>query len=101
MSHCGTPSFNDHLDHCFVVLKHIQQSFLVQNLDVKGNTNGSPRSLSSLSRVSKNKNNQIPQFEARSPSNLNQASKEIISDPVELCETEVCFLHIQLIGTNV
>ena len=23
MSHCGTPSFNDHLDHCFVVLKHI------------------------------------------------------------------------------
>ena len=25
----------------------------------------------------------------------------MISDPVELCETEVCFLHIQLIGTNV
>ena len=24
MSHCGTPSFNDHLDHCFIVLKHIQ-----------------------------------------------------------------------------
>ena len=22
MSHCGTPSFNDHLDHCFVVFKH-------------------------------------------------------------------------------
>ena len=29
MSHCGTPSFKDHLDHCFVVLKHIQQSFLM------------------------------------------------------------------------
>ena len=28
-------------------------------------------------------------------------SREIISDPVELCETEVCFLHIQLMGTNV
>ena len=28
-------------------------------------------------------------------------SKEMISDSVELCETEVCFLHIQLIGTNV
>ena len=27
--------------------------------------------------------------------------KEMISDSVELCETEVCFLHIQLIGTNV
>ena len=25
----------------------------------------------------------------------------MISDSVELCETEVCFLHIQLIGTNV
>ena len=24
MSHCRTPSFNDHLDHCFVVFKHIQ-----------------------------------------------------------------------------
>ena len=35
------------------------------------------------------------------PSNLNPASKEMISDSVELCETEVCFLHIQLIGTNV
>ena len=24
MSNCGTPSFYDHLDHCFIVLKHIQ-----------------------------------------------------------------------------
>ena len=35
------------------------------------------------------------------PSNLNPASKEMISDSVELCETEVCFLHIQLLGTKV
>ena len=35
------------------------------------------------------------------PSNLNPASKEMISDSVELCKTEVCFLHIQLIGINV
>ena len=35
------------------------------------------------------------------PSILEPASKEMISDSVELCETEVCFLHIQLIGTNV
>ena len=34
-------------------------------------------------------------------SNLNPASKEMISDSVEMCETEVCFLHSQLIGTNV
>ena len=38
---------------------------------------------------------------ARIKSNLNPASKEMISDSVELCETEVCFLHIQLIETNV
>ena len=36
MSHCGTPSFDDRLDHCFVVLKHIQQSFLMRRLDVRG-----------------------------------------------------------------
>ena len=28
-------------------------------------------------------------------------SREMISDSVELCETAVCFLHIQFIGTNV
>ena len=39
--------------------------------------------------------------EQESSFNLNPASKEMISDSVELCETVVCFLHIQLIGTNV
>ena len=29
------------------------------------------------------------------------ASREIISDSVEMCDTQACFLHIQLIGTNV
>ena len=29
------------------------------------------------------------------------ASREITSGSVELCETEVCFLHIPLVGTNV
>ena len=28
-------------------------------------------------------------------------SREMISASVELSETEVCFLHVQLIGTNV
>ena len=32
MSHCGTPSFDNHLNHCFIVLKHIQQSFLMRKL---------------------------------------------------------------------
>ena len=38
---------------------------------------------------------------ANKPSSLNPVSREIISDSVELWETDVCFLHIQLIGTNV
>ena len=35
------------------------------------------------------------------PSMRKPASGEMISASVELCETEVCFLHIQFIGTNV
>ena len=34
VSHCRTPPINDHLDHCFIVFKHIQQSFLMRRLDV-------------------------------------------------------------------
>ena len=37
MSHCRTPSLYNHLDHCFVVFKHIQQSFLMRRIDVWGN----------------------------------------------------------------
>ena len=35
------------------------------------------------------------------PSMRKPASRDMISVSVEQCETEVCFLHIQLIGTNV
>ena len=35
------------------------------------------------------------------PSTRKPASNEIISDSVELCDTDVCFLHIQLMGTHV
>ena len=38
---------------------------------------------------------------AGSPHIRNPASREMISDSVELCETELRFLHIQLTGTNV
>ena len=38
---------------------------------------------------------------ASNPSMRNPASKEIISDAVELWDSDVCFLHIQLMGTNV
>ena len=37
---------------------------------------------------------------AGKPSNLSPVSNEMISDSVELWETAVCFLHIQLIGTK-
>ena len=38
---------------------------------------------------------------AEKPSMRNPASNDMISDFVELWDTEVCFLHIQLNGTNV
>ena len=34
MSHCGASSLYDHLDHCFVVFKDIQQSFLTRRMHV-------------------------------------------------------------------
>ena len=34
MSHRRASSLYDHLDHCFVVFKHIQQSFLMRRVDV-------------------------------------------------------------------
>ena len=37
MSHCRASSFYDHFDHCFVVFKHIQQSFFTRKVDGGGN----------------------------------------------------------------
>ena len=34
VSHCRASFFYDHLDHCVVVFKHIQQSFLTRRIDV-------------------------------------------------------------------
>ena len=76
MSHCRTSSLYNHLDHCFIVFKHIQLSFLMRRLYVGGHkiniiqtidhssrlltpvirvraNNGSPRSIMVLSCVSK------------------------------------------------
>ena len=36
MSHGRASSLYDHLDHCFVVFKDIQQSFLTRRMDVRG-----------------------------------------------------------------
>ena len=62
---------------------------------------GSPRSARFWAVSPKTETIRSHRSRAGIPSNLNLASKEMISDSVELCETEVCFLHIQLIVTNV
>ena len=76
MSHCGTSSLYDHLDHCFVVFKHNKASRcenwtlegrvnIIQNIEHSSRllalrvtcvtaNNGLPRSIMVLSRVSKN-----------------------------------------------
>ena len=130
MSHCRTSVYNNLLDHYFVVFKHIQQSFLMRRVDVWGNKininqiiDHSLRLFSFLNcmRWWTNFTSVLEQVSrslwlwfvfqrtatirshkssAGISSNLNPVFKEMISDSVELCETEVCFLHIQLIGTN-
>ena len=98
MSHCRASSIYDHLDHCFVVFKDIQQSFLTRRIHVWGNQHCLDHQSFhefSFATIRSHKSS------AGIPSNLNPASKEMISASVELCETEVCFLHLQLVGTNV
>ena len=63
-------------------------------------TNGSPRSFWLWFVFPRTATIRSNKSRAGRPSNLNPASKEMISDSVVLCETEVCFLHIQLIGSN-
>ena len=131
MSHCPTSTLSQHLDHCFVVFKHIQQSFMMRKLDVWGNKikiiqfiDHPPRLLAFVKSCERRKNfvcahNEVSPFyhgsescfqelkqsdpinrERWIPSDLNLASKEMISDSVELCETEVWFLHIELLGNK-
>ena len=38
VSHCRTSAFNNHLDYSFIVLKHIQLSFLTRGLDIWRNS---------------------------------------------------------------
>ena len=121
MSYCTASSLYDHLDHCFVVFIDVQQSFLTRRIHVwenkinivgssifpriffrVGDLYGSPRTWSfwcvfpwRTVTIRSHKSS------AGMPSILYPAFNEMISDTVELCETEVCFLHIQQMGTNV
>ena len=120
MSHCMTPSFNDHLDHCFVVFKtHTKKSLDAKTRRLREHnqcysTRWSSLEIFDLSLIScltvlsivwvvfpRTETVRSHKSRAGIPSNLNPASKEMMSDSVNLCETEVCFLHIQPMGTNV
>ena len=122
---CPASSLYNNLDHCFVVLKHIQQSFLMRNVDAWRNqvdlvqniehpfrlhlrvilitaNNGSLRSIMVVSRVSKHRKQSDPtkrERESRLISILRPKRWFLIL--LNCVKTEVCFLHIQLIGTNV
>ena len=51
MSNGKASSLYDHLDHCFVVFKEKQQSFLMRKLDVSGNTFNIIRNIEHSSRL--------------------------------------------------
>ena len=115
MSHCRTSSFYDHLDHCFVVFKDVQHRFLTRRIRVWESTpfrssifRGIFFRVRDVDRSPcacflwfvfpwRTATIRSQKSSAGIPSNLNPASKEMISDSVALCETKVCLLHIQLI----
>ena len=100
MSQCGTPSFNDRFDHCFIVFEHIQWSFSTRGLDIWGNRINLFRYIDFLLRlttfvnitirfprsrnISKNRNNQIPQFHSRQPI---QSQSSVQRDDFRFCWT--------------
>ena len=64
--------------------------------------NGSLRSIMGLHCVFQGLKQSDPTNRERESRPISiQRPKEMISDSVELCETEVCFIQIQLTGTNV
>ena len=85
------------------IIDHVSR-LLAPVIRVRAN-NGSHRSITVLSwfwvMFPRTKTTRSHKSRAGILSNLNPASKEMISDSVELCETVVGFLHIQLFGTNV
>ena len=131
MSHCRTPSFDDHFNRGFLIRKNVQHRAKSGKLRVRrGHSQHRPDqncraglelwvflfdmvsrdefprtwSLVLLSWFEEECNISLSKSHrsrAGIPSMRKPASREIISASVEQCETEVCFLHIQLIGTNV
>ena len=116
VSHCKASSLYDHLDHCFVVFKPYEKNSRLRKQNQHYSDHQSFQEFSFalemwtkfpctcwLWFVSPWRTLTIRSHKSSAGirSILEPASKDMISDSVEMCETEVCFLHIQLIGTNV
>ena len=130
MSHCGTSTFDNHFDYRLIVFKtynialeseyfvldgmwsmFVEMTFVCligMELCMFGLTiaDGFFRiSLLGPSVLFGSEQNtsriKFQRLRAGIPSMRKLASREMISASVELCETASCFLHIQLIGTNV
>ena len=121
MSHRWTSAFDDHVDHGFIILKDIQHGIGTRMWNVIdfGQIEIGVRGWNLFSLVWLRNCRQVSLWlsyifgfvcfvltkskrsSAGIPSMRKPASREITSASVEPCESEVCFLHIQLIGTNV
>ena len=130
MPHCGTSTFENHFDYRLIVLKDVQHSTRTKTrciwwnvINVRRKDGGAPDWDGAMHARPDNCRRaprgsllgpSVPfgtgwntlitkslRARAGRPSMRKPPSREMISASVELCETEVCFLHIQLIGTNV
>ena len=107
VSHRRTSAFDDHLDHCFIIFKNAKHGFEVRRVTVSLRF-AVGVSVLALDFISPNVVRRTNTSKTRSqrsragiPSMRRPASKETTSDSTILCDAEVCFLHIQLMGTTV
>ena len=112
MSHRRTSDLIIILDYCVTVIKNVTQGAKVKKICVCDKVilvrflvwalsrNCSP-STGWFKEECNTSTTTSQRSRARIPSMRKPASKERTSDSVQLRETEVCFLHIQILGTNV
>ena len=118
-SHCRTSAFDNHFDYNFIVLKHMQHSFLTRGLDIEENRINVFHHIDFLVRFvftihrflrsiwnTRNISKEQKQFDTIIPEQTNHPISVLCPERwfqilFELWETDVCFLHIQLMGTYV
>ena len=110
VSHCWTSAFDDHFHHCFVVLKKCTALYQIEKASrsTKHNQHYSDQDCRAGLETWFGFGCACLMWRYATSFLVPDLwycwvdwAKEVISASVELCETEVCFLHIQLIGTNV